>query len=141
MKCLQLEKRKHINHLEFQVKYLFVFIPIFFFFLLCLLFCFPKFCFLVDRRMKVPGVGMVLVGTVIQGVAYPGKDVIVAPVNKKTHIKTLHLAIPKKSIEVAFPGDYIGMAVSGGIEPSDVHSRRLGILSGNGVSDETKKNQ
>jgi len=93
----------------------------------------------IDKCVSVTGIGIVLLGNIIQGVAYvgsnfiSGKDIKISPIEKQSSIKSIHLAIPKKSVDVAFPGDYIGLSLSG-VSKSDFPKRRMGVISGNPIS-------
>lgn len=58
----------------------------------------------VDHACRVPGTGTVVVGTVIQGVVFPEQTVKVGASDTFSHIKSIHLALPKIPIEMGFPG-------------------------------------
>jgi len=83
---------------------------------------------LIDRAYKVPGIGTVVTGTVIQGIVYLEQNVKIGPIGIITQIKSLHLAIPKKPIQVGYPGDHIGMALRG-VSAKDCGARKFGLIT------------
>jgi len=83
----------------------------------------------IDHAVAVTGVGTIVLGTVIQGVVFCGQNVRVGPIDINTQVKSLHLAIPKLSIDMGFPGDHVAMCLRN-VKVSDCHSRRLGMVTG-----------
>jgi hypothetical protein len=83
----------------------------------------------IDSAYKITGVGTVITGTVIQGVIHDGQYVKIGPINKIVRIRSLHLAVPKYPIKEGYPGDYVGINVSG-IHANECSCRRLGMITG-----------
>lgn len=83
----------------------------------------------IDHAYSLTGVGTVITGTIVQGVIYDGQYVKVGPINKIVRIRSLHLAVEKRAVKAGYPGDYIGINVSG-LHHSECSCRRLGMITG-----------
>lgn len=83
----------------------------------------------IDAAYSVPGVGTVITGTVIQGVVNEGQYVKIGPINKIVRIRSLHLAVTHRPVTAGYPGNYIGINISG-LHKSEVTCRRMGMITG-----------
>lgn len=102
---------------------------------------------IIDRSYSIKSVGTVLTGTVIQGVLNVGQHVKIGPsmyfllliyiiselltllVNRIVHVRSLHLAIQKVPTATAYPGQYIGINISG-LHKMDFSFKRMGVVTG-----------
>jgi len=84
---------------------------------------------MIDKAYQVKSVGTVVCGIVISGLLVHGQLVKIGPINKIARVRSLHLAIPKKAIFKAYPGDYVAINVPG-INKSDCAQRRFGLITG-----------